>query len=94
MAKSLRSATKKKTKAVKRTAVFKPVEDARLDRLATAQKAAAALPSVNAGEKTADDNAMEMDTPKVSTSGQRSNSKTRRKAKYGKKATKKRTNVF
>ncbi|ORX61466.1 hypothetical protein DM01DRAFT_1404259 [Hesseltinella vesiculosa] len=94
MAKSLRSASKKKTKAIKRSAVFKPVEDARLDRLATAQQAAAALPKVAAEEKA---ESMDTDVPKISTSGPKLNSKTRRQQKRaGKKggAKKKTINRF
>ncbi len=121
MAKSLRSATKKKTRgnlysegsdgidwsmvlmfyffvwlAIKRQNIFKPVEDARLARLAEAQAEAAKKPSVgdfmeDDKEVVADTEAMTEDEPKkkISTSGPRSGRHARKlkeKKKKGKKS--------
>ncbi|KAI8091284.1 uncharacterized protein B0P05DRAFT_526867 [Gilbertella persicaria] len=94
MAKSLRSATKKRTRAIKREQVFKPVEDARLERLAKAQAEAAKKESVGdymeaETDKKAED-AMDLgEKKKISTSGPRSNRharKLREKKKKGKKS--------
>ncbi|CAO3641282.1 unnamed protein product [Cunninghamella blakesleeana] len=92
MAKGLQSHTKKKTRAIKRTTVFKPVEDSRLQRLAIAQADAAKKPSV--GDHMKEDNPNNdtsmMDTStKVSTGGFRSNKQ--KKAFKLKKSLKKKT---
>ncbi|KAI8638602.1 hypothetical protein BD408DRAFT_422813 [Parasitella parasitica] len=99
MARSLRSHTKKRTRALKREKIFKPVEDARLARLAQAQADAAKKPSVGdfmeeekeAAVSTADADAMTEEEPKkkISTSGPRSNRHARKlkeKKKKGKKS--------
>lgn len=83
--------------AIKRTNIFKPVEDARLARLAQAQAEAAKKPSVgdfmeaDKEEVVADADAMTEDEPKkkVSTSGPRSGRHARKlkeKKKKGKKS--------
>lgn len=87
--------------AIKRSAIFKPVEDARLARLAQAQADAAKKPSV--GDYMEDDkepvvgneDAMTEGEPKkkVSTSGPRSN-RHARKLKEKKKKGKKNFNKF
>ncbi|KAI9307541.1 hypothetical protein BJ944DRAFT_15821 [Cunninghamella echinulata] len=91
MAKGLRSHTKKKTRSIKRSTVFKPVEDSRLQRLAIAQAEAAKKPSV--GDHMKEDNsniddAMMDTTDKISTGGFRSNKQKKAfKLKKGKKKT-------
>lgn len=86
--------------ALKREQIFKPVEDARLARLAQAQADAAKKPSVGdfmeeekevAASSTADADAMTEEEPKkkISTSGPRSNRHARKlkeKKKKGKKS--------
>ncbi|KAI8973030.1 hypothetical protein BDB01DRAFT_808467 [Pilobolus umbonatus] len=77
MAKSLRSAHKKRTKALKRQHIFGPVEEQRLTRLATAQAAAAQQEKVggfmDTESKTEEDNTMTDKEPGlVSTGGYRS----------------------
>ncbi|KAI9483309.1 MAG: hypothetical protein EXX96DRAFT_557661 [Benjaminiella poitrasii] len=101
MARSLRSHTKKRTRAIKREQVFKPVEDARLERLAKAQAEAAKKPSVgDFMEADKDESAVNATNPdamtdgeeikkKISTSGPRSNRHARKikeKKKKGKKS--------
>ncbi|KAI8350127.1 hypothetical protein BD560DRAFT_409875 [Blakeslea trispora] len=103
MAKSLRSAVKKRTRAIKREQVFKPVEDARLQRLAQAQAEAAKKESVGdfmeaETSKKAEEDAMDLgegavEKKKISTSGPRSN-RHARKLKEKKKKSKKASNKF
>ncbi|KAI8992084.1 hypothetical protein BDF20DRAFT_848130 [Mycotypha africana] len=71
MGKSLRSQQKKRTRAIKRQQVFKPVEDARLERLAKAQAEAVTKPSVgDYMEDTTKDNSVTTNpTDTTSTSG-------------------------
>ncbi|KAI9365320.1 hypothetical protein BD770DRAFT_378278 [Pilaira anomala] len=104
MARSLRSQAKKRTRAVKRETIFKPVEDARLARLAAAQAEAAKKPSVGdfmdkeevattTTTTTTDDAMTEEEPKKISTSGPRSN-RHARKLKEKKKKGKKTNNKF
>ncbi|KAI7870500.1 uncharacterized protein EV154DRAFT_530035 [Mucor mucedo] len=107
MAKSLRSQAKKRTRAIKRETIFKPVEDARLARLAEAQAEAAKKPSVGdfmddkeevatTTTTTTDADAMteeEQTSKKISTSGPRSN-RHARKLKERKMKGKKGANKF
>ncbi|KAJ3315530.1 hypothetical protein HDU76_002169 [Blyttiomyces sp. JEL0837] len=71
---SIRSKKKKHFRTLKREQVFKPVEDARLEKLAKAQADAALrdpLPVENAGDHNnndnGNDNAMETENPTLST---------------------------
>ncbi|GAA5811883.1 hypothetical protein MFLAVUS_005330 [Mucor flavus] len=105
MARSLRSQHKKRTRAIKREFIFKPVEDARLERLSAAQAEAANKPSVGdfmekeeeesaPVDKMVEEEATEEDKPKkISTSGPRSN-RHARKLKEKKKKGKKGNNKF
>ncbi|OBZ89173.1 hypothetical protein A0J61_02775 [Choanephora cucurbitarum] len=103
MAKSLRSATKKRTRAIKREQVFKPVEEARLQRLAKAQAEAAKKESVGdfmeaEAEKKTEEDAMDLgdgaaEKKKISTSGPRSN-RHARKLREKKKKSKKSSHKF
>ncbi|KAI9278424.1 hypothetical protein BDA99DRAFT_554060 [Phascolomyces articulosus] len=86
MARSLRSQGKKRFRAIKRENVFKPVEDARLARLAEAQAKAAEKPKVGdhmEEEKLENDSMMDTtdETKKISTSGARNNKVARKLAK-------------
>ncbi|KAI9272022.1 fork head domain-containing protein [Sporodiniella umbellata] len=98
MAKSLRSQAKKRTRAVKRETVFKPVEEARLKRLAEAQAESAKQPKISTEteeekEKVNQDQSMEVEEEnvKVSTSGPRSNRHARKLREKKAKNTKKKT---
>ncbi|KAI7908007.1 uncharacterized protein BX663DRAFT_492706 [Cokeromyces recurvatus] len=100
MGRSLRSQSKKRTRAIKREQVFKPVEDARLERLAKAQAEAAKKPSVGDFMEADKDESVLTTTnadamtdgeeikKKISTSGPR-NSRHARKLKAKKKKGKK-----
>ncbi|KAI7870821.1 hypothetical protein BDF14DRAFT_1770119 [Spinellus fusiger] len=89
MARSLRSQTKKRFRAIKRNNVFKPVEDLRLKRLSDAQAAAAKKPNHGTDEnamkteeqvttETATEDSMVEDEKTVSTSGTRSGKQARK----------------
>ncbi|KAI8374200.1 uncharacterized protein BYT42DRAFT_575415 [Radiomyces spectabilis] len=94
MARSLRSQTKKRYRSIKREQVFKPVEDARLKRLAKAQAEAANKPKVGdhmeedkpvTEEKNADAMVDDEQPKKISTGGARSQKQARKlKARKGK----------
>ncbi|CEG70709.1 hypothetical protein RMATCC62417_06554 [Rhizopus microsporus] len=96
MAKSLRSQAKKRTRAIKREKIFKPVEEARLQRLAEAQAEAANKPKV--GDQMEEERVDEENQPaeqmmeveeepkkKISTSGPRSKRHARKLADKKKK---------
>ncbi|KAI9024949.1 hypothetical protein CLU79DRAFT_745566 [Phycomyces nitens] len=84
MARSLRSHTKKRYRAIKREHVFKPVEDLRLQRLSEAQAEAAKKPNHGTTQeeheaiKAEEEVAMVEDPKKVSTSGTRSGKQARK----------------
>ncbi|KAG2218350.1 hypothetical protein INT45_012969 [Circinella minor] len=85
MARSLRSQGKKRFRAIKRENVFKPVEDARLARLAEAQAKAAEKPKIGNHMEEEKTDTMSMDTTdetkKISTSGARNKKVARKLAK-------------
>ncbi|RHZ72701.1 hypothetical protein Glove_241g15 [Diversispora epigaea] len=88
MAKSLRSKSKRRFRAIKRQSVFAPVENARLDRLVAkgaedinTQIIRQQLQKEETEETKETSAGMEVDIPKISTSGPRNSRHYKRKLK-------------